>query len=79
MKNQIKKKLEKINKNLNGQKIIKEPIKLLKKIDLKSFGKAATISLTKTYKNFKKKQKIKEINRNNVEKKEKIKIIKKEK
>ena len=55
MKNQIKKKLEKINKNLNGQKIIKEPIKLLKKIDLKSFGKAATISLTKTYKNFKKK------------------------
>jgi hypothetical protein len=37
MKNLIKKKLEKINKNLNDQKIIKEPLKLLKKIDLKSF------------------------------------------
>ena len=79
MKNHLKKKLKKINKNSVGQKIIKEPLKLFKKIDLKNFGKVTTISLTKTYENFKKKQKLKEINRINFEKKEKKKVNKKEK
>jgi len=59
MKNQLKKKLKKVNKNFSSQKIIKEPLELFKKINLKKFGKVTTdslVNLTKTYKNFKKKQ-----------------------
>ena len=82
MENQLKKELKKINKNLSSQKIIKEPLKLLKRISLKKFGKVTAKSLTnltKTYENFKKKQKLKEISKINFEKKEKNKLIKKEK
>ena len=82
MKNLLKKELKSINLNFNSKKIIKQPLKILKKINLKKFGKVTTkslSSLTKTYENFKKKQKIKEINKINFEKKEKIKAIKKEK
>ena len=60
MKNQLKKKIKKINKNLSNQKIIKKPLKLLKKINLKKFGKITTESLTnltKTYENIKKNKK----------------------
>jgi len=72
MKNQLKKKLKKINLNLNDQKITKVPLKLIQKMNLKKFGKITAYSftnLTKTYENFKKKQKIKEINKINFEKK----------
>ena len=79
MKNLLKKKLKKIDLNLSSQKIIKQPLKLLKKINLKEFRKDAKNSLTKPYINFKKKQKLNELNKINIEKKEKIKTIKKEK
>ena len=83
MKNQLKKKkvLKKINVNSNDQKIIKVPLKLLQKMNLKKIGKVTADSftnLTKTYENFKKKQKLKEINKINFEKKEKIRIIRRE-
>jgi hypothetical protein len=58
MKNQLKKKLKKIDLNLSSQKIIKQPLKLLKKINFKKFREVTKNSLTKTYKNFKKKQKL---------------------
>ena len=79
MKNQLHKKIKKIKINLRGPKIIKQPLKLLKKINLKKFGKITTTSLAKTYKNFKKNKKLNEINKINLEKKERIKVIKKEK
>ena len=79
MKNQLKKKLKKININIGDQKIIKLSLKLLKKINLKKFGEATTESITKTFINFKKKQQQKERNRINFEKKEKIRLIKQEK
>ena len=53
MKNQLKKELKSIN--FNGKKIIKQPLKILKKINLKKFGKVTTESLTslsKTYERF---------------------------
>ena len=59
MKNQLKKKLKLLNLSLSSQKIIKQPLKLLNKINLKEFGKVTKNSLTKTYINFKKKTKVK--------------------
>jgi len=44
MKNQLKKELKKISINLRGQKIIKQPLKIFKKINLKKIGKATTES-----------------------------------
>jgi len=43
MRNQPKKKLKKVNKNFSSQKIIKEPLELLKKINLKSLEKLLQI------------------------------------
>jgi hypothetical protein len=43
MRNQLKKKLKKVNKNFSSQKIIKEPLELLKKINLKSLEKLLQI------------------------------------
>ena len=39
MKNQLKKELKKININFNSQKLIKAPLKALKKIDINKFKK----------------------------------------
>jgi len=49
MKKNLKKKhLKKINLNLSSKKIIEQPLKILKKINLKKFGKTTVKSLTKT-------------------------------
>ena len=79
MKNRLKKKVKNIKLNFNTKEIIKEPLKILKKINFKKFQESTTNSLTEIYENFKKNQNLKKINKINIEKKEKIKLIKKEK
>lgn len=79
MKKKLRKELKKIKLNFNSEKIIKEPLKILKKIDLKKFQKKTKNSLSKIFENFKKNQKLKKKNKIDIEKKEKIKFLKEEK
>ena len=53
MKNQLKKELKKIN--IDSQSLFKNPLKILKKINLDKFKKITSFSLTKKYEDFKKK------------------------
>ena len=77
MKNQLKKELKKININFNSQKLIKAPLKALKKIDINKFKKFTSFSLNKTFTSFKEKIKKAEIDNIKLLKKEKIKEDKK--
>ncbi len=79
MKKKLRKELKKIKLNFNSEKIIKEPLKILKKIDLKKFQKKTKNSLSKAFENFKRNQKLKKKNKIDIEKKEKIKFLKEEK
>ena len=79
MKNQLKKELKKINVNLNKQNLIKEPLKILKNINLDRFKKITSFSLNKTIEKFKESRRREEINRIKIQKKENIKEAKKEK
>ena len=45
MKNKLKKKLKKINIDLNSQNLIKKPLKILQKINLGKFKKITSFSL----------------------------------
>ena len=53
MKNTLGNKINKIK--LNQAKIIKKPLKILKKINLDKFQKIKSFSLNETFNNFKKK------------------------
>ena len=77
MKNQLKKELKKINLNLSGQKLIKAPLKALKKIDINKFKKFTSFSLNRTFNSFKEKIKQAEIDNIKLLKKEKIREDKK--
>ena len=70
---------KKIKLDLSKKKIIEEPLKALKKLNLGKFKKFTNISLKETLINYKKKQKQKELDKINLLKKEKIKEAKKEK
>ena len=59
MKNQLKKELKKIN--IDSQSLFKNPLKILKKINLDKFKKIKSFSLTEKYKDFKKNIKQKEL------------------
>ena len=74
LKNTIKKKF-----NLNKIKLIKQPLKILKKISIENLKKITSLSLAEKYKNFKEKIKQKEQNRIELLKKEKLKELNKEK
>jgi len=53
MKSKIKKKLKKINIDLNSQNLIKKPLKILQKINLGKFKKITSFSLNETIEKFK--------------------------
>ena len=55
MKNQLKKKLKKIN--IDSKNLFKSPLKILKKINLDKFKKIKSFSLIEKYKDFKKNNK----------------------
>ena len=61
MKNLPSKKLKRIK--IDKKKLLKEPLKILKKMDLNNFKKIRSFSLNKTFDNFKEKFKQAEINR----------------
>ncbi len=63
MKKKLRKELKKIKLNFNSEKIIKEPLKILKKIDLKKFQKKTKNSLSKIFENFKKNKILKKKNK----------------
>jgi len=79
MKSKLKKKLKKINIDLNSQNLIKKPLKILQKINLGKFKKITSFSLNETIEKFKETRKKDEINKIKLLKKEKIKEAKKEK
>ena len=76
MKNQLEKKLKKIN--TDSKSLLKGSLKILKKINLNKFKKIKLFSLTEKFKDFKKNIKQKELNRIKLLKEEKIKELKKE-
>mgnify|MGYP001399740337 CR=1 FL=1 len=61
-----------VNFNLNAEKVIKKPLKILKKINLDKFKKITSFSLNKTFINFK--EKIKQAEMKNIKLLEKEKI-----
>ena len=67
------------NLNLSKKKIIKQPLQILKKINIEKFTKITALAVADTFKNFKIKLKQKELKRIKLLKKEKIKKIKKAK
>ena len=75
MKNRIVKKLKRVKED--KKEILKEPLKVLKKIDLNKFKKITSFSLNKTFDNFKERIKKAEIEREKILKKEKIQEAKK--
>ena len=77
MKNTLGNKINKIK--LNQAKIIKKPLKILKKINLDKFQKIKSFSLNETFNNFKKKIKKAEIDRIKLLNRERIKKAKQEK
>ena len=77
MKNILGNKINKIK--LNQSKIIKKPLKILKKINLDKFQKIKSFSLNETFNNFKKKIKKAEIDRIKLLNRERIKKAKQEK
>ena len=52
MKNQLEKKLKKIN--IDSKSLLKSSLKILKKINLNKFKKIKSFSLTEKFKDFKK-------------------------
>ena len=78
MKNVLRKKIIK-NLNLSKKNIIEQPLKILKKINIEKLTKITALAVTDSFKNFRVKVKQKEIQRIKLQKKEKIKEIKKEK
>ena len=61
MKKNQSKILKIVNFNLNAEKVIKKPLKILQKINLNKFKKITSFSLNKTFNNFKEKIKQAEI------------------
>ena len=78
MKNN-KKIIEKNKINLSAKKLIKQPFKILKKINIESLAKITSLSLKEKFKDFKDKMKQKEKDKIELLRKEKIKELKKEK
>ena len=76
MKKNQSKILKIVNFNLSAEKVIKKPLKILKKINLDKFKKITSFSLNKTFINFKEKIKQAEIENIKNLKKEKIKDTK---
>ena len=74
LKNTIRKKI-----NLSRKKLIEQPLKILKKINIEKLTKFTSSSLAEKYKNFKERAKQKELHRIKLLKEEKIKELKKEK
>ena len=74
LKNTIRKKI-----NLSRKKLIGQPLKILKKINIEKLTKFASSSLAEKYKNFKERAKQKELHRIKLLEEEKIKELKKEK
>ena len=74
LKNTIRKKI-----NLSRKKLIEQPLKILKKINIKKLTKFTSSSLAEKYKNFKERAKQKELHRIKLLKEEKIKELKNEK
>ena len=78
MKNSLKNVIKK-SFSLNTKKLIGEPLKVLKKINIENLTKITSKSLAGKYKSFKEKIKQKEKNRIELIKREEIKELKKEK
>ena len=74
LKNTIRKKF-----NLSKKKLIDQPLKILKKINIEKLTKFTSSSLKEKYNNFKERAKKKELHRIKLLKEEKIKELKKEK
>ena len=74
LKNTIRKKI-----NLSRKKLIDEPLKILKNINIEKLTKLTSSSLIKKYNKFKERAKQKELHRVKLLKEEKIKELKKEK
>ena len=74
LKNTIRKKI-----NLSRKKLIEQPLKILKKINIEKLTKFTSSSLIDKYNNFKERAKQKELHRIKLIKEEKIKELKKEK
>jgi len=79
MKSKIKKKLKKINIDLNSQNLIKKPLKILQKINLGKFKKITSFSLNETIEKFKETRKKDERNQKRKNRTKKIKIRKNKK
>ena len=73
-KNTIKKKFQ-----LGKKKLIENPIKVLKKINIKKLSKITSLSLREKYESFKARSEKKELDRIRLLKEDKIKELKKEK
>ena len=78
MKNILKNTIRK-NINLSRKKLIEQPLKILKKINIEKLTKFTPSSLAEKYRNFKKRAKQEELHRIKLIKEEKIKELKKEK
>ena len=78
MINNLHKKIKK-NLNFNKKNLIEQPLKALKKFDIKKLTKITVLKISDTFKNLKIKSKQKELVRIKLLEKEKINKIKKEK
>ena len=73
LKNTIRKKI-----NLSRKKLIEQPLKILKKINIEKLTKFTSSSLAEKYKNFKERAKQKDLHKIKLLKEERIKELKKE-
>ena len=73
LKNTIKKKFQ-----LGRKKLIENPLKILKKINIEKLSEITSLSLKEKYKNFKERNKKKKLHRIKLLKEETIKKLKKE-